>query len=122
MNLEDSSTKNTLTVKSGGGGLHLFYLYPDFKIGNKVRSIPGCDVRSDNGFVVTAPSHHASGNNYEIINDSPIGPCPEWLNELLKSPPPKERSGGRRTFDQRFEEGTRNDSLFKIAVATHTKT
>ena len=40
-------------VRTGSGGLHLYFRYPDFSVSNKVNIRPGLDVRGDGGYAVT---------------------------------------------------------------------
>lgn len=57
----------TLTVKTGGGGYHFYYAYPEGKqVRNSVSKIAsGIDIRGDGGYVIAPPSMHISGNSYE---------------------------------------------------------
>jgi hypothetical protein len=80
---------DTYTVRTGGGGQHLYFLWPE---GADVRNsqsriAPGLDIRGRGGYVVAPPSLHANGSLYE--NDesaiSPV-PCPEWLLSLIHEP------------------------------------
>lgn len=55
-------------ARTGGGGYHLFYTYPD---GHDIRNSvgeDGVDVRATGGYVVAAPSIHSSGKRYEWIS------------------------------------------------------
>ena len=57
----------TPTVRSGGGGKHLYFRYP---VGRKIRNgrnVHGTriDVRGANGYAVAPPSSHKSGGCYE---------------------------------------------------------
>lgn len=55
----------TPQVRTGGGGLHLYFTC-DEKIKNSVRNVgPGVDVRGEGGFVVGPGSQHISGRSYE---------------------------------------------------------
>lgn len=73
---------DTLTVKTGSGGLHLYYRYPKGKeITNKARIRPLTDIRGEGGQVVAPGSIHANGYMYEWYNDMPIADFPL---ELLK--------------------------------------
>lgn len=79
----------TLTAKTGGGGLHFYYRAP---IGQPVRNraglYPGIDIRGDGGYVVAPPS--LTENNYEWVNaDTPIVELPEWLLTQLVDTTPK---------------------------------
>lgn len=58
----------TLTVRTGGGGLHYYYS-TDEKVGNRTNVLPGIDVRGDGGFVVAPGSKHKSGRYYEILEE-----------------------------------------------------
>jgi putative DNA primase/helicase len=57
----------TMTVITGGGGLHLYYKKPEgvAVVSNKVNLLPGIDIRADGGFVVAPGSKHKSGNYYK---------------------------------------------------------
>lgn len=56
----------TLTAKTGGGGLHLFYEL-DRPVSSRVRALEGIDIRADGGFVVLPPSIHKSGKRYRWL-------------------------------------------------------
>lgn len=66
----DQMVFNTLKAATGGGGLHLFYNYPqDFELKNSVSVLaPFIDVRAAGGYVIAPPSVHASGKEYLFIN------------------------------------------------------
>jgi len=51
-------------VRTGGGGVHLYFAHPGEPIRNKVALLPGIDIRGDGGFVVAPPSRHLSGEEY----------------------------------------------------------
>lgn len=55
----------TLQCSTGGGGRHLYFLYPPRPVGNRVDFMPGLDVRGDGGYVVLPPSGHVSGATYK---------------------------------------------------------
>lgn len=73
---------DTYTVRTGGGGQHLYFLWPG---GAEVRNsqsriAPGLDIRGQGGYVVAPPSLHQSGDCY-LVHESANLPtqCPEWL-------------------------------------------
>ena len=78
----------TLTAATGGGGWHLFFTHPGVEVRNTAGRLPGVaeplsglDLRGDGGYVVAAPSRHASGGTYRWDGD-PAGPLaapPAWL-------------------------------------------
>lgn len=59
----------TLTARTGSGGLHLVYRITDpSKVpGNRQKLAPGIDVRSEGGQIVVAPSVHQSRNRYQWV-------------------------------------------------------
>lgn len=59
-----------VTVKTGGGGFHLYYEKPvDLNVKGTMKEYPGVDFKHKGGFVVAAGSLHASGNFYELSLD-----------------------------------------------------
>lgn len=78
---------NTLSVKTGGGGLHLIFQHPQGveKIRNRIGLRPGIDVKGDGGRITAPPSRHKSGINYEWVDSSkrPI-PLPDWLLHMIQ--------------------------------------
>lgn len=116
----------TLMVQTGKfgdvRGRHLYFRYPEFKIGNKVGSIgKGIDVRSKGGVVVAPGSCHASGIRYSCDDPSaPIAELPTWLAEKLKAPakkttPNQNGAGSQPSRSYAVPEGGRNDFLFRRA-------
>jgi len=63
----------TPVVETGGGGRHYFFaLPPDRVVKNSTSQVgAGIDVRGDGGYVVAAPSNHASGGQYRWLTDPP---------------------------------------------------
>lgn len=84
------SLTGTLTAWTGGGGVHLFFQCPaegfPCSVGKNGGPLgPGLDVRGDGGYVVAAPSLHASGKHYEWPDDAAVlepQPLPEWVLRL----------------------------------------
>ena len=80
---------DTLTVRTGGGGQHLYFLWPQgADVRNSQSKIAlGLDIRGQGGYAVAPPSLHASGARYEV-NESAIPPvsAPEWLLSLIREP------------------------------------
>lgn len=119
---------NTLTALTGGGGRHLFFAYPaESTVGNRTSWIQGVDVKSDGGYVILAPSNHASGAHYSWQNwDSPddepmIAPAPD---SLVLSITQKGATGDSdfelpddESFLQGIDEGLRNDTIFRWACS-----
>lgn len=79
----DHGEIETLTVRTGGGGLHL-YLRGDVTARKRLR--PGLDLQAAGNYVVAPPSLHASGRRYEWdLRVRMIARVPEWL-ALLAAP------------------------------------
>lgn len=79
------SLQTTRTVRTGSGGLHLWYAVdPELRVSARNRVLPGLDVKGDGGYVLAAPSAHISGGGYEVIRDvSPVKASTELLTWLL---------------------------------------
>ncbi len=78
----------TLTAATGGGGHHLVYQHPGGSIRNGAHVLgPGVDVKAL-GYIVAAPSVHASGQVYRWLPGSPRNPqpLPAALRRLLLAP------------------------------------
>jgi hypothetical protein len=117
--LEEYPTQ--LLVRTGGGGLHAYYRYPegDVEVGNSVGE-DGIDVRADGGLVVAPPSVHESGSIYQWLTDDegvkPGEPPLAFLEERSSTTALVE-------FEEHWlvdvlagvEEGRRNDSCARLA-------
>lgn len=85
----------TLTARTGGGGRHLFYRPPAGQaVRNRAGGLPGggglagIDLRGDGGYVVAAPSAHASGDTYQWADPlAPVAPWPRWMHERRRLAP-----------------------------------
>lgn len=69
----------TLIVRTGTGGAHLYFAHPGFAVKTCTKIMPGVDVRGEGGFVVGPGSVHVCGAAYEIVHDGPIAHAPAWL-------------------------------------------
>ena len=102
---------------TGGGGRHYAFSYPDATIRNSAGKLgPGVDVRGDGGYIVAAPSRHASGGEYAWAagahpSDTPLAPPPDWLLEKLRTAEHAPASA----VDGGIPEGKRNDTLASLA-------
>jgi hypothetical protein len=83
----------TASVKTGGGGAHLYYKLP---AGCSVpcrtpiaRDYQGIDLRGDRGNVTAPPSIHASGKPYVWHVRDRIAEAPAWLLELAAREDPR---------------------------------
>ena len=79
----------TLTVRTGSGGGHRYFLHPGEPIRNDAsRKLgAGLDVRGDGGYIVAPPSVHATGHPYEWVDSgAQLAAMPSWLLERLREP------------------------------------
>jgi putative DNA primase/helicase len=112
---------DTAEAITWSGGRHILFKYPDGGIGNRTKVRPGIDVRGDGGYIIAAPSviegkqyaweaeHHP--DNIEITN------APEWLLKLLRTDHAAPPAAQEAQAADKFTAGSRNDQLFKKAVA-----
>lgn len=90
--LKESALDSAVKVRTGGGGLHLYFHYDGEELGNSASKLaPGVDVRAEGGYVVAPPSMHISGGKYKWISDDnllplDVTPLPSWLIDLIKKP------------------------------------
>jgi hypothetical protein len=75
----------TLTAVTGSNGKHLIFNYPDVRLSNSTSLIAsGLDIKSDNGYVVAAPSVHQSGGHYQWHGvNTEIADAPAWLIAVI---------------------------------------
>ncbi len=124
---ENGELPKTFKQQTGSGGFQLFFNYNGTEIRNSSRKVgPGVDVRGKNGFCILPPSPHPSGNQYQWIEKQKHpAQAPDWLVELVKTPPEPEtyiyhgKAGqyGRKALADEIvklsmaTEGNRNDTL-----------
>lgn len=82
-----------MVVRTGGGGLHLFYRYPDVAeiIGNSPIK-HGVHIRAEGGMVVAPPSLHESGRRYKWKR-SRNSPLPDYEPPESRPAPPETKGG-----------------------------
>ena len=105
-----------MIARSGGGGVHLFYSYPQNvgKISNRVGIFEGADLRADGGFLVLPPTMHPSGNRYEWIKRGIPGAFPMAFLDL-ESRSPTSNEGWITEALRGVSEGGRNDTCARLA-------
>ena len=114
---------------TGGGGTHLFFAYPAgvSELRNAADLLPGVDFRGDGGYVIAAPSSHASGGEYawEVsahIEDTPLPEMPADVLALVQGVDRSVGGGERKTINfeaivdgkLRVAEGDRNDAMARL--------
>lgn len=82
----------TPVVQTGGGGWHYLLRAEDGLRNSQGKLGRGVDVRADGGYVVAAPSLHASGATYSWVkarspDEVEVAEAPAWLVALLRPPP-----------------------------------
>ncbi len=120
---------STAEVITGSGGRHFLFQMPDADIRNSTGKLgAGLDVRANGGYVVAAPSQHASGNRYRwAAEELSVPEVPYLLMQELIAPP-KTRSTSTNGISTNgttcktwsgdlIVEGGRNDTLFRHAAA-----
>ena len=117
---------DTLESVTGGGGSHLFFAHPGVTFKNSASVLgEGLDVKTDGGYVVAAPSLHASGKRYSWRTRRRPAHLPGWLLKLLTAekppPPPKSPAPQRSTRSPAvgavIPHRSRNSQLFRIACS-----
>jgi len=115
--IKDKELPLTATCRTGGGGLHLYFKYPDFHVPNSSITV-GIDVRGERGQAVVPPSMHESGNQYawEVAPwDTPPAEAPKWLLKLLKDPT-KKKAQNFPVVGGKLTKGMRNDEMYKSSL------
>ncbi|MHB9131016.1 MAG: phage/plasmid primase, P4 family [Armatimonadota bacterium] len=112
----------TLTAITGSGGHHFFFALPaGVKIASSAGRLgAGLDIRGEGGYIVAAPSLHASGGNYAWDNwGVEMAEAPEWLIKLANT---KERAAELPPGQAgQIPMGQRNTALTRLAGVMHSK-
>jgi DNA-binding transcriptional ArsR family regulator len=105
-----------LISRSGSGGYHLFYQYPQdkSKVANRVGIFEGADLRADGGFIVLPPTRHPSGGYYQWVEKGIPGAFPLPLLEV-ESRPAVQNDGWITEALRGVSEGGRNDTCARLA-------
>ena len=76
----------TFTVKTGNGGMHLYFKKPaDVKTAYTLKAYPGIEFRREGMYIVGPGCTHPDTKNiYTVLRDVPVAPAPAKLLELLK--------------------------------------
>ncbi len=110
-------------VKTGSGGWHYFFKYPEFPVANTQGSKTkpsylgaGLDLRGNGGYVVAAGSLHQSGKRYEwtVPKNGHWPIAPAWLLEKIKGA--KKVSTSALGEDQELSKNSRHPQLLRWAA------
>ena len=115
----------TFTVKTGGHGNHFIFTLPAGAGVHRGKLAPGIGVKAEGGYLVAAPSAHATGRRYVIEKNTYAAAAPAWLvAELTRAhdaaPATAVAFQENRSHRERgglIAEGERNDRLFRIGCA-----
>lgn len=128
----------TLTQTTGSGGAHYIFSAPPEGVKNMSEAfgpdLPGLDTRGRGGYIVVAPSVHASGGIYQWVDFFTVeAPWPDILTELMNWRAPEPRATPHRPVTgagygeaalrgelervRRAAESTRNTTLNEAAFA-----
>lgn len=84
LDANSSRMVQTRTIRTGSGGLHLYFRHPGQRVRNSNDKIaPGIDVRGDGGYVIVCPSA-----GYSLADDAPVADVPAWLLPAICPPEP----------------------------------
>ena len=113
--IEDAKKKNFPKgpLSQTAKGYHAFCQYEDgHRNFQKRGDLPGIDLRAEGGYVVAAPSVHATGHAYTWVKgrglDTELPVAPEWL--FAKSD--KDKTPVSELYDAKT--GSRNESLTRL--------
>lgn len=117
-NREEGPLPETLIARSGGGGKHLIFKWPqDGPVPGRNPWLPGIEIKAEGGYVVLPPSNHISGGKYQWANEAQPVDAPGDLLASIRTgsrtskpalPPAKDILKG-------VPEGQRDDVLFRHA-------
>ncbi len=105
----------TVTAKSGGGGVHLYYKHPGYEVPNGTRVKELTDIRGDGGYVLVAPSVSDKGEyKWQISPDD--SDFSEWPIDITKTVSLKEDKDKKwLSAKDGVSEGSRNDTAASMA-------
>ena len=120
---EHGDLPETATVKTGRGGMHLYYMC-DQPVGCSVNAEIGVDVRGDGGYVVAPPSVHPNGNRYEFeeyLEDVPIARADANVYAFIRAAQGERQRGRRFSLPEVIGDGKRNDTLMRLACSLQSQ-
>ena len=117
----------TVRQITGSGGEHILFRHVAGLRNSAGRLGAGLDIRGDGGYIIAAPSAHASGRRYAWdVDHHPLevdlAPAPAWLVAMLGEPSDA-REGATASGRERWiealsapcSEGKRNDTVARLA-------
>lgn len=121
----DQPWPHTYTVRTGRGGLHLYFRNPDtghFRntAGKRGRGIGWLiDSRGGGGYVIAPPSS-IDGRPYTIVRAAPVAELPTWLATLFTPPPapPRKPVGPPPRVDDAYIAAALKGEIGRVLDAT----
>lgn len=120
--LQDS----TWMAITGGGGYHIFY-HSSKEVScdrDIFRDGSGVDVRGEGGYVVAPPSLHFNGQRYQweySPDEFVLAEADERVFEFISAGKKDEVDKGKFSSPAVIQEGTRDDTIFKLACSLQAK-
>ncbi len=123
LEVEYGELPKTRVHRTGSGGQHWIYSNPtgqDVRNTTKFAGYPGVDIRANGGYICVPPSIHPdTKRRYEVLDDSPIVPCPDWiLDALYRKPSQSLPATGEEIV---LADGERNATMTSLAGAMRRK-
>jgi hypothetical protein len=121
------SLPETIEFITGSGGRQfLFVSHKNKRIGNKVKFLPGLDIRGEGGYIVAPPSLHESGQRYKwkngnISTKDSLADCPDWILDAIEHYKKTKSKTHTSNNGESIPEGERNDTLFRYACRLRDK-
>lgn len=120
---ENPEAIETVTVASGNGGQHLWFLHPQgIEISSKQSALgEGVDVRADGGYILIPPSKTNAPYRFELNPDeTEIAEIPEWILSQLNgrvSDIKETTVPAAAKVEENINQGERHQSLVSVAGA-----
>lgn len=120
------SLPQTWRFLTGGGGEHILFKHPGYRVQNGASKIgDGVDIRGDGGYIVGPGSRHISGRHYAVDvdhhpDDVELAEFPFWLATMLQ-PAQCHRAFAampetwRKLVAEGVTEGRRNEAIARLA-------
>lgn len=108
----------TVEVRTGSGGTHLYFAYPkSADVRNSASKVgKGVDIRGEGGQVAIPPSIHPNGTAYTWIHsphDVKFAKAPKWLLDMIEA---KQGNDDNAAIGDKMEKGTRNNQIYHQAL------
>jgi predicted P-loop ATPase len=112
----------TFAVRTGGGGLHLYFSKPpDIKTAYTLSAYPGIEFRREGMYIVGPDCVHPDTKKiYDVVKDIPVSPLPPKLLELLKIsevPFSELKKDGGKNVEYKSDGGTQNRFVDYLLLA-----